>query len=188
MILDKIETLWASKHKVFAMQDLALYWQESDFNKLKELSRYYVNKKRLIRLKNGLFSLVEEPERLEIAQKAYRPSYISLQTAIGIHGINFQYYSSVYCVADKNRTIQIGDQKFIYKQVKKEILYNPIGLIQEENYVIASPERAICDTLYLTSTAAFDYVDRVNSELIFDIAKIYDKSHIIDTIKRYFPL
>ena len=57
--------------------------------------KYYLRKGKLNRIYRGIYSLNKKYSQLELAQKLQPLSYVSLHTALSIHGINFQYYSSM---------------------------------------------------------------------------------------------
>lgn len=183
---DKIEKLLSIKQKVFSIEDLATFWQEQDYDKIQELSRYYTNENRLFRVKSGLYSTSTHPDILEIAQKLQRPSYITFHTALSIHGINFQYYSDIHCFAGRKKAIQVLNQKIIYHQVKPEILFNPIGIISENNYNLASPERALCDSLYISPAISFDNLHNIDTKKLFAIAQIYSNKRLIKDLQKLF--
>jgi predicted transcriptional regulator of viral defense system len=183
----KIEQLIESNQKVFSIADLGSIWSQHDYIKIKALARYYASKQKLFRVKNGLYSIVEKPNILEVAQHLITPSYISHHTALSIHGINFQYYSDIHCIALRNREIEVQGQKILYHQIKAEILFNPFGIINQNGYNIASPERAICDSLYLSPGIGFDNLNTLDTIELFKIAKIYNNKSLIKNLRKYFP-
>jgi predicted transcriptional regulator of viral defense system len=183
----KIEKLLETNQQVFSIQDLASIWSEPDYIKVKALARYYANQFKLFRVKKGVYSLNQKPNILDVAQHLIRPSYISYHTALSIHGINFQYYSDIHCMAIRNRVIDIQGQKILYHQLMYEILFNPVGIIYEGQYNLASPERAICDSLYLSPGIGFDNLNKIDVTLLFKIAKIYNNQTLIKNLHKYFP-
>ena len=104
---------------------------------------------------------------------------------LGIHGINFQYHESLHVMALASKTIQLPKgKKIMFHKLKNEILFNETGLQREDNYLLASPERAICDTLYLEPSYTFDNLQGINSELLTEIAKIYKNKALVKRIKK----
>lgn len=182
----KLETLFESGKNVFTIEDLAIWWQEIDYKKVKELARYYSKQNRLFRVAQGIYSLIHNPNELEIAQKLATPGYISYHTALSVHGINFQWYSEIHCISLRNRQLQALNKTYIYHQIKTEVLFNPLGLIDNGKYTIASPERAICDSLYLNPNLGFDNLRGVDQELIMKIAEIYNNKALITNVQKLF--
>jgi len=183
----KIEQLLESNQKVFSIEDLAHIWSENDFVKVKELAGYYADNNRIFRIKNGLYSVIEKPDILEVAQHLVSPSYISYHTALSIHGINFQFYSDIHCISHRKRIIKVQGSTVIYHQIKPEILFNPIGIMAEKGYNLASPERAMCDSLYLSPGLGFDNLNKINVETLFEIAEIYSNKTLVKSLHKYFP-
>jgi predicted transcriptional regulator of viral defense system len=180
--MTKIEKLLNSSLHVFTVQDLAVVWGISDKLKLWNNIRYYLRSNRLKRIHRGLY-VVGAYTSFEVAQKLITPSYISFYTALAVHGIIFQVYETIHSVALKSKTIMVGKEKFVYHQLKDEIFFNKVGLrlVETENgrnYNIASPERAVCDSLYLVSGLSFDDLSPINMEKLRDIALIYKNSRL----------
>lgn len=183
----KIEQLIESNQRVFSIEDLGSIWPENDYIKVKALARYYASKNKLFRVKNGLYSIVENPDILEVAQHLITPSYISYHTALSIHGINFQYYLDIHCMALRKREIEAQSQKIIYHQIKSDVLFNPLGIMNQNGYNLASPERAICDSLYLSPGIGFDNLNKIDITELYKIAQIYSNKSLIKNLHRYFP-
>ena len=109
----------------------------------------------LIRLKRGLYVVSPEISGKElsvglIANHLYGPSYVSLHWALRRYGLIPERVYSVTSVTTRHtREFENSLGRFTYKGVSKD--YFPIGIkIQEEagvNYLMASPEKALCDML-----------------------------------------
>ena len=183
----KIELLIESDQRVFSIEDFGSIWSENDYIKVKALARYYANKHKIFRVKSGLYSIIQKPDILEVAQHLITPSYISYHTALSIHGINFQFYSDIHCMAMRNREIEVQGQKIIYHQIKSDILFNPVGIVMQNGYSLASPERAICDSLYLSPGIGFDNLNKIDIIELFKIAQIYNNKSLIKNLHKYFP-
>jgi predicted transcriptional regulator of viral defense system len=183
----KIEQLLETNQSVFSIEDLGSIWSENDYIKVKALARYYASKNKIFRVKNGLYSIIQKPDILEVAQHLNTPSYISYHTALSIHGINFQFYSDIHCMALRNREINVQGQKVIYHQIKSDVLFNPLGVINQNGYNIATPERAICDSLYLSPGIGFDNLSNIDTGELFKIAEIYNNKSLIKNLHKYFP-
>lgn len=171
--MTKIEKLLLSKRAVFSVNDLAVLWNMSERKKLWESIKYYLRIGKLIRVYSGTYILNQDYSELELAVKLFSPAYISFHTALGIYGINFQHYQSVHAMALASKKIKIDNQVFVYHQLQDDIFFNEVGIIKESSYRLASPERAICDSLYLIPSMTFDVLDQVDPHKLLEVVKIY---------------
>jgi len=119
----------------------------------------------------------------ELATKIKNKSYISLETVLKKEAVIFQYYSDIFLISDDTLEKNIDWQKFGFKKIKDSILLNPLWIINEWNYMIASRERAICDRLYLSKNYHFDNLENVNFEKLSKLSKIYNKRVILEVNK-----
>jgi len=141
------------KQPIFSLQDLRLlHLQIYPY----QLSQWF-KRGDLIKLKNGLYALVEKSEQLKIETIAfhmYQPSYISLEWALAKYGLIPEItYNCTSVTAKTTRNFKNKFGNFIFRHLKKELFfgYNKI----EENgqvYLIAEPEKALIDYIYLNSS------------------------------------
>lgn len=117
-------------------------------------------KQLLIRLKKGLFVVAPQVSKSEISRELianhlYGPSYVSLESALSYYGLIPERVYNVRSVTVKRAkkyTTPLGE--FDYRTVSEN--YFPIGITQKQNdsksiFLIASPEKALCDMIVLTS-------------------------------------
>jgi hypothetical protein len=140
------------------------------FGTLRELYRDYKNPGRkiadlctqgfLMRVKRGLYIVRPLDGRAEtpgylIANHLYGPSYLSLETALQYYGMipeGVYSYESVTFKRSKQYETQVGS--FRYHYLPKD--YFGVGIRIEKigysnySFLIASPEKAICDMLVKT--------------------------------------
>lgn len=98
---------------------------------------------------------LDEQKLFFIANKIYEPSYVSLESALSFHGLIPEGVFSVTSVSTlKTRTVSPklnnfqGD--FIYKRIKKELFLGySLKKAKGFSFLIADPEKAILDFLYL---------------------------------------
>ncbi len=113
----------------------------------------------IIRLKKGLYvvSAEESQQMLSrelVANHLYGPSYVSLESALSFYGLIPEKVYSVRSVTPKRaRYFSNPIGNFEYVTIPHE--YYPIGIRQEiENekfaYLIATPEKALCDLIVCT--------------------------------------
>lgn len=177
-----IEKLLLSGKRVFTIEDLAVIWQISERRKLIERVKYYLRVKRLSHLHKGVYAYGTDYTPLDVAQKIVPLSYISLYTTSQMHGLTFQFYSTIYCISLKSKKYTLNGQRYIYSKVKESVFYNQKGLVNNGRYYIADIERTICDCLYVFPGFAFDNLTGVNKEKLFELSKIYDNKRLVNEI------
>ncbi len=102
-------------------------------------------------------------DHYEFAHVLRPQSYISCETVLFQKGIFFQYYgNTISSVSDDSRKYTIDTKKIIYYKIKDTILHNPIGIKQRKHYRIATPERALCDYIYLNPRGTIDAPENIN--------------------------
>lgn len=80
------------------------------------------------------------------------PSYISLQTALHIHGMTSQIPALIYTVTtDRARQIETAVGVFSVHKIAPEF-FLPEAFEVDGNVRLASPEKALLDVLYLSAT------------------------------------
>lgn len=110
--------------------------------------------------------------------KKFRPqSYISCETVLFKEGIFFQYYgNTISCVSSDSRKYKIDNKEFIYYKIQSKIRNNPIGIKDYGTYRIATPERALCDYIYINPRATIDAPEMINKHRLELILPLYPKS------------
>jgi predicted transcriptional regulator of viral defense system len=187
--LKKIEQLLASPQTIFTVQDLGVLWQVTDKTALYSNIQYYLRVGKLKRVHKGIYALsVKEYNSFELAQKLIRPSYISFYTALEVHGITFQVYSAIHSVALKSKQLTVNQEKFIYHQLKEKVFYDSLGIEDKTTYLIAGPERAICDSLYLSPGLSFDSLDDINLVFLSQVSKIYNNQRLEEEVATIIKL
>lgn len=107
------------------------------------------------RVANGVYvfgnSLPKDNELMQLANKLYKPSYISLETALSFHGfIPEAVYAVTSVTTRKTSRFEADGTVFIYRTVKPEMFlgYNLLPL-KGPALLIASPAKALIDYFYL---------------------------------------
>lgn len=164
---------------VFSLSDLGKIWKIIDKKYLKLAVFRLVARGELIRVCRGYYSLREDYEPLELANKLFSPSYVSLETVLFRKGVIFQDYSETISSAGRNRwEKKINGKLFSYFKIKNEILLNPIGVEHKGSYVAAGLERAIGDMIYLHPNYYFDNLVEVDKKKLIKIADIYQNKRV----------
>lgn len=85
----------------------------------------------------------------QIANFLYTPSYISVFTALNFYGVVSQFpYEMTSITTKKPVTKIIDDVAYRYVRMKKNLFW---GYELKEGFLIAQPEKALLDALYLMS-------------------------------------
>jgi len=180
-----IAKLYESPKTILTIKDIALIWQETNKVNLLSKIKYYAKQGSLIRLTRGVFAKSNEYDLKELATSMYTPSYISFETVLREAGIIFQHHDAVFAAGPYPITKKIGDHRIVVRKLKDTILYNGLGIKQEKNYSIATPERAFLDTIYLSPKFYFDNLRSINWETCFELAKIYDNKQLMKRLATY---
>lgn len=135
------------EHKIFHFNHLKLITGMNNHALRVALKR--LNDKKLIkRVCRGYYgNPFFMPTLEEVSAYIYRPSYISLESALSRYGILSQIPQVLTCVTTKLPSVFNTSLGVIeYRQVKKGYFF---GFIKEGSYLIAEPEKAILDLFYL---------------------------------------
>lgn len=177
--------LYRSRKTVFTSNDIALIWREKNKDSLYAKTAYYVNSGALIRLTRGVFAKSPDYDPKELAASIYIPSYISFETVLREAGIIFQHYRTIFVATKWPKTVSIGKHSFTYRKLKDQILFNPAGIANQDNYSIASPERAFLDMIYLFPNYYFDNLRSLDWEKCAELAKIYGNRELLKRLEKY---
>jgi hypothetical protein len=132
----------------------------------------------IIRLKKNLYVVSEKISRKSISRELvanhlYSPSYVSLESALAYYGLIPERVYSVRSVCTKihkNYDTPLGNFEFI----KIPSTYFPIGIRQEiiDNqyaFLIASPEKALCDKIICSQNIRIQSVKAMREYLEDDL-------------------
>ena len=180
-----IAKLYQSSKTILTTKDLALLWEETNPINLKSKIGYYAKRGALIRLTRGVFAKDKNYNLKELATSIYIPSYISFETVLRESGIIFQHDDTIFVAGRWPLTKKIGQYTFTFRKLKDGVLYSSAGIKNENNFSIATPERAFLDMIYLFPKYYFDNLKSINWELCFELAKIYDNQQLIKRLTKY---
>ncbi|MFA4873413.1 MAG: hypothetical protein WC659_05805 [Patescibacteria group bacterium] len=104
----------------------------------------------LQRLRRGLYiisSRTINPKGL--TAYLYLPAYVSFETALAEYGIMSQIPYTITCATTKrSKRLTIADTEIEYRQLKPDLFF---GYEKSGDYFMASPEKALLDSIYLVS-------------------------------------
>ncbi|MBN1364678.1 MAG: hypothetical protein JW976_07735 [Syntrophaceae bacterium] len=136
----------------------------------------WVKKGHLLRLKNGLYAFTKDEEKIkgeEIAAFIYAPSYLSLESALSWYGfIPEMVYAYVSVTARINRKFTNDFGTFLYRHIKSDLFWGYTEMKTEYgHYLMAEPEKALLDYLYLNLSKISNETDFANIRLNMETIK-----------------
>lgn len=116
----------------------------------------WVKKGLLVRLRQGYYTFPEYKNKpdftLFFANRIYRPSYISLHTALAFYGIIPEAVVQITSVTSlKTASFQNEFGEYDYKSIREELMfgYDFKTITNGQSIKLARPEKALLDLLYL---------------------------------------
>jgi predicted transcriptional regulator of viral defense system len=160
------------KAPYFSKNDVLL----NDRNLLDYQLSLWVKKGNLLRLKNGLYAFAKDKEKIkgeEIAAFIYEPSYLSLESALAWYGfIPEMVYAYVSVTARINRTFSNDFGTFLYRHIQPALFWGYTETKTEYgHYLMAEPEKALLDYLYLNLSKISNENDFANIRLNMEAIK-----------------
>ena len=171
--MTKCELLLKTDLNVFNVDDLVAIWSASSRREVLESVKGYVKRGKLFSIYRGVYSLTPQYDSYELAQKLFTPSYITYYSALSFFGINFQHYDDVHLFGSNSKIIVVDNRRYVFHKAKFAVLMDSTGIIHKKRFSIASPERAICDSLYVNKGVGFDNLRNLDVKKIKEVSKIY---------------
>lgn len=137
-----------SKVKVFTKKTLGDYLGVSNDSTLDKIIRRLINSEVVVRGERGKY-LVQGTllDPYVIANFLRTPSYISFETALNHHGILSQFpYEISSATPSKSGEKHVENKLYTYIHLQKSLFW---GYSKQNDYLIAEPEKALLDQLYL---------------------------------------
>lgn len=148
----------------------------------------WASKGLLIRLRQGYYTFAEFKSKpdfgLYFANRIYRPSYVSLHTALAFYGIIPEAVVQITSVTSLKTTSFNNDfGEYSYKSVKENLMfgYDLKPISDGRTFQLASPEKALLDLLYLYPF--YNTMDELE-ELRLDEDFLHDDLNL-DLLKEY---
>jgi predicted transcriptional regulator of viral defense system len=171
-----LSDLVKSRKTVFSIADLGKIWKIGDPKYLKVLASRFSKNGQLQRLKRGIYAISDEYDVFELANKLKAPSYVSLETILAKESIVFQDYGqTIFSVSNNSVIKEATGKSFVYSKIADEILSNPLGIEFQGQAYVASPERAVCDRIYLSPNYHFDNLGPLEPKRLEEISRIYNR-------------
>lgn len=179
--------LYKKPQTVFSIKEISLIFPQIPYQNLKSRLHYAVSVGKLKKLRKGIYAK-ENFEPLELANKIYTPSYISLETVLAKEGIIFQKYATIFVVSYLTRRIKVVGQEIFYRKIRDEVLLNNLGVREEGNCFIASRERAFLDAIFLYKDYHFDNLRPLDWEKVKEVSRIYASKTLEKRVAEYYQI
>lgn len=178
--------IYKLKETVFTVSMLEQLVRGISGDKLRDRLRYYVRVGKLLRVAHGVYAKLDF-EPLELGNKLYSPSYVSLETILLREGITFQaYFTTYFLMTYLSRERKVGDYTYKYRRIKSSILTNTMGIVQKNGFFEATKERAFLDALYVYKNYHFDNLGGLDWEKVYDMVEIYGSEAMKRRVESYY--
>lgn len=168
-----LKILLESKNTVFTVSELKMLFKIANSSQINEILQT-MKKQNIVKNLTYWIWTLQDYDKLELASKLRSYSYISLEYVLQKNGIIFQSYEKTITLISNNTFAKKIDWlNFEYHKIKNDILTNPLWLQYTWKYYIATPERAICDMVYLYKNISFDNILSLDTKLLTELGEIY---------------
>jgi len=170
----RINELIKLDRKIYHSNDLAVIWGIRNKNTLYTGIKRYVQKGILIPIYKGLYSTVplSQLNPLELGKAIiHRYTYLSTESVLLGAGVISQAIFVYTFVSDIPKKATVGSMSFLFRKLKDEYLYNPLGIININGILTATTERAVADLLYYNPRYHFDVPEIIDFERVKYIQK-----------------
>ena len=120
-----------------------------------QLARW-VKSGRIYQLRKGLYSIAPpyrkvNPHSFLVANQLQKASYVSLQSALSYYGLIPETVNAITSVSTgRPEQVQNPLGTFIFRHIKTALLFGYQNIeIDMQNFLIATPEKALLDLIYL---------------------------------------
>ncbi|MDR3169259.1 MAG: hypothetical protein LBU27_05930 [Candidatus Peribacteria bacterium] len=171
--MNNLTQLIITQKTVFSFQELKEILQISSDDGVKSFLKRAKKNQTLSNPHKGFRALPNYDYR-ELACKIRTEAYISCETVLFKEGVFFQFYgNTVSCMASRSAHQKINEKNLIFYKLKPELLANPKGIKIYDTYRVATPERALCDYIYLNPRGVIDAPESINKIRLEQILPLY---------------
>ena len=163
-----------------------------------EKVRSLEQKEYVIRLKRGLYVVSPEVSRVPlslelIANQLYAPSYVSMSSALRYYGLIPETVYTIQSMTVKHsRSFDTPVGHFDYSCINREAFHVGVTIINKQTYtfLMASPEKALCDLIANSPKVNLRYIKDVEQYLEEDIRLDMDEFFKMDAsvFERYIEV
>lgn len=145
-----------AKYRKYPVIKSAYFALEENPPYVRRLVSEWKEKGWLIQLRRGIYLINDEDilggvERFAISNLIYQPSYVSLESALSYYGMIPEMVAQVSSVSTRKTACFSNNLgTFTYSNIKRELFWGYSKLkVGQDTALIASPEKAILDLVYL---------------------------------------
>ena len=179
-----LEVILSSPRTVFNVQSLRMLTECEDSQKLTKSLHYYVKEGKIHNPRRGIYTKATFDEK-EMACSLFRPAYVSLEYVLQRSGIAFQYDDTVTSVSYLNRIVEIDDKAYQFRIINPELWIGMDGIEQQDNILIATPERAFLDMIYLSAgNCYFDNLHPLNKIKVKQLIPLYQSKVLTERVTK----
>ena len=177
-----LEVIFNSTRSVFNVQSLRMLTECEDSQKLTKSLHYYVKEGKIRNPRRGIYTKATYNER-EMACSLFRPAYISLEYVLLRAGVVFQYDDTITCVSYLNRIAEVDEKIYKFRIINPELWIGMEGIDQNDNILIATPERAFLDMVYLSAgNCYFDNLHPLNKTKVKQLLPLYQSKVLTERV------
>lgn len=176
--------LYSRPETVFTLNEISQFFPEIAYKSIRDRLYYFSKVGKLKRLHRSIY-VKADYNSYELANKLYKPSYISLETVLASGNVVFQYYKTIFVVSYLTRAVTVSDVSIQFRQIKGEILTNTEGIEQKNGYFIATLERAFLDAIYIYKNYHFDNLGAIDWGKVESLKKIYKSKVFEKRVEEY---
>lgn len=183
-----LEVMQNSSRSVFNIQSLRMLTDSKDSQSLTQSLHYYIKEGKIRNPRRGIYTKAVYDEK-EMACCLYRPAYVSLEYVLQRAGIVFQYDDTVTCVSYLNRIVDIDNKTYQFRIINPKLWIGMDGIEKQDNVLIASPERAFLDMVYLSAgNCYFDNLHPLNKKQIKLLLPLYNSKVLTERVTELLRL
>jgi hypothetical protein len=176
--------LYGRPETVFTLHEISQLFPDITYESIRDRLYYFTKIGKLKRPHQGIYAKVDY-NPLELVNKLYKPSYISLETVLAKGNVVFQYYETIFAVSYLTRTVTVNDTSMQYRQIKGDVLTNLDGIEHKDGYFIAGLERAFLDAVYIYKNYHFDNLGAIDWQKVESLKKIYNNKIFEKRVEEY---
>lgn len=183
-----LEVILNSSRSVFNMQSLRIMTECENPQKLTQSLHYYVKEGKIRNPRRGIYTKSSYDEK-EMACSLFRPAYVSLEYVLQRNGIVFQYDDAITSVSYLNRIVEIDEKAYQFRIIKPQLWIGMDGIEKHDNILIATPERAFLDMIYLSAgNCYFDNLHPLNKTKVKELLPIYQSKVLTERVTEILNL
>ncbi len=180
-------SIYRRPETVLTIDEIAQLSPDIAYKSLKDRLSYFTKTGRLKRLRSGIYAKPDY-NPLELANKVYRPAYISLETVLFRGGVIFQTYRTIFLASYVTRSVTIDGTELQFRKIKDLVLANMTGIEPRQGYFMASLERAFLDAIYIYRDYHFDNLDGIDWEKVNLLKGIYQSQAFEKRVEDYYKI